>query len=150
MVEMEKLALKNINYWHKVFIHIMGHESKHWYTTEICAQSTECSQKTSAKKQSNSHNAVEKKSSNINQRTLILMKKPKSQAAIKSTECSQKKWIPSSNQQHWVLKKKGAMHTTKHWVLMKKPAMHELKHWVLRRKFHICTCHKKNIYFLKK
>lgn len=46
--------------------------------------------------------------------------------------------------------KKGAMHTTKHWVLMKKPAMHELKHWVLRRKFHICTCHKKNIYFLKK
>lgn len=45
MVEMEKLALKNINYWHKVFIHIMGHESKHWYTTETCAQSTECSTK---------------------------------------------------------------------------------------------------------
>ena len=120
MAGMGKLPLKNINYmaqgfhtyhgsWVKILVYNWDLPTKHWVLN-----------KTSAKKQSNSHITVEKKGSNINQNTLVIMKKSTSQAAIKSTECSKKKRIPSSNQQHWVLKKKGAMHTTKHWVLMKK------------------------------
>ena len=151
MVGMGKLPLKNINYmaqgfhtyhgsWVKILVYNWDLPTKHWVLN-----------KTSAKKQSNSHITVEKKGSNINQNTLVIMKKSTSQAAIKSTECSKKKEYQAAINSTECSKKKVQCIQQSTGCSWKKPAMHEPKHWVLRRKFQICTCHKKkNIYFFEK